>query len=104
MNAAKKADRAEIEAFVGSDALDRATGYGRRGRVYQSLLLDELKEKWRVAFQALADDPAHPEKRAPEDDLASEFTLRGIERPFDLVKDDIDRYRFAVDGVIEQMR
>jgi hypothetical protein len=49
-------------------------------------------------------DPAHPEKRALEDDLASEFTLRGIERPFDLVKDDIDRYRFAVDGVIEQMR
>jgi hypothetical protein len=82
----------DVESFVMSSALARAAEYAQRGRFFASVSQEQLVEKWCAAFRDLFD----PHKRALENDLASEFELRGIERPFDLVRDEIEVFTSAV--------
>ena len=47
---------------------------------------------------------ADQEKRRIEEDYSAEFELRGMERPDDLVKDDIERYLAHVADKLEAMK
>jgi len=55
-----------------------------------------------VAYREMADNPPDPHKRAAERDLASEFEFRGIERPFDLVREEFEKLKSFVDQMIKQ--
>jgi hypothetical protein len=55
-----------------------------------------------VAYREMADNPPDPHKRAIASDLASEFGIRGIECPFDLVRQEHERFTSFVDHWIKQ--
>ena len=94
--------RKDVESFVKNGAVNRAADYAQRGRIFQALSLDQLAEKWCASFRDMAADPFDPDKNAVEGDLSSEFVLRGIEPPFDSVREELDRYTSTVSRAFEQ--
>jgi hypothetical protein len=98
----KKPTNAELHDLLQSDAMDRTADYCRRGRAYGTLSAEELLEKFIAAFNAMADQPTDPDRRARESDLSSEFRLRGMEPPYELA--DQDRYNAAAEEAFARMR
>ena len=84
--------RDDVQAFVTSSAIDNIAAYAARGRAYRDLSEEQLIEQWCVAFEAMAVRPLDPATIGGETDLASEFALRGIERPWALVSEAVNRY------------
>jgi hypothetical protein len=84
----------EVRTFLASTQMDKAADYSARGREYQHLALDQLREAWIRAFRAMVDAgiPGDPAIRQRERDLVSEIELRGGKPPYSDVKDAVDRY------------
>jgi hypothetical protein len=94
----------DVESFLLSSAMNHAADYAQRGRLFAVLSQEQLTEKWIAAFREMARDPLDSTKRAYETELASEFELRNLERPFDLVREETKKYMSAVDRAIEQKK
>jgi hypothetical protein len=75
-----------------SKAADQQASYAARGREFEKLSGDDLTARWRLAFAAVADQPLEPTTEGLEADLASEFALRGIERPWHRVRGALERF------------
>jgi hypothetical protein len=95
--------KAEVQAFLASTQMDKTADYSARGRPYQHLAQNELLEAWIRAFKAIVDAgiPGDLVARHRERDLISEIKLRGIEPPYSMVQDAVDRFCSAVVGRVE---
>lgn len=100
----KRSPLKEVADFVARSATDRVTKYIRAGRAYQALSLDALNQSWCAATKDMADDPFDADKRELQDQLTSEFKVRGIEPPVALAQKDIERFCLKVSDSINQMR
>lgn len=96
--------RKEVESFITSEATDKVAAYAARGRKHEHLGDEELMIAWRAAFKHMADDVRDYERRAAEDDFKAEFVLRKKEPPYDLVRDDFERYIAETDRAIEELK
>ena len=92
----------DVESFLMNEAVEHASDYARRDRLFKSLSQEQLAHQWCAAFREMADNPPDPHKRAAERDLASEFEFRGIERPFDLVREEFEKLKSFADQMIKQ--
>ncbi len=100
----KKLRLKEVADFVSRSAIERVAKYIRAGRSHQALSLDALNQSWCAATKDMADDPFDAEKREFQDQLTSEFKVRGIEPPVALAQKDIERFCLKVSDSISQMR
>ncbi|OMI05515.1 hypothetical protein BSN85_24800 [Bradyrhizobium brasilense] len=91
----------DILNFSRSEEVDRTADYASRGRKHAGLSDDELKSQWVDAYRSLASDFINSEWWQIEGDFHSELLLRGIEAPFDLVKDDMRRLADGLDAAIQ---
>jgi hypothetical protein len=96
--------KADIMALLESDAMNMLAAYAARGRSHRTLSEGQLTNAWKQAFKNVANDSHLYEARAAEFDLASEFKLRGLEPPYDQVKDDVERFMSATEAAAEQLR
>jgi hypothetical protein len=89
--ARKKASaEAEMQAFLASKVVDQISDYSQRGRIYRGLSDEELLRSWESIWNELAIDAHDMKKRDIQADLASEFSLRKREPPWEVVRTQID--------------
>jgi hypothetical protein len=82
----------DVAGWLASTGSDRAADYAARGRKHQNLTSEELTAGWVHAFRRMADDVRDFERRAIHEDFKSEFSLRGSEPPYYLIREDFDRF------------
>jgi len=93
---------AEAEAFLRSQEMDKIENYSARGRAHQRVPQDELGKLWIAAFRTMVENPTDVEARRREQDLSSEFRLRGGGPPYAEVKDLVDRFCSSAIERLEQ--
>jgi hypothetical protein len=87
MNSDKDEPDKEVRAWVDSESVDSAANYAGRGRRFASLSDQELSSAWVQTLKGWAVDIHDSELRAKNRDYDAEFSLRGIEPPYDLVSE-----------------
>jgi hypothetical protein len=92
-------DKATIEAFLESKALDRTADYVRRGRAFSGLGTADLEANWAEAFRQWAACNARGEtcNSITLDDLLSEIGLRQLQPPLHLVRAEFDMLKGVQD-------
>jgi hypothetical protein len=90
--------------FLQSQSADRAATYAAGGREHARLSVEELQGQWVAAFRAMAADATDADLWSIHSDLDSEFILRGIEPPYSLVKDDLERFITSVDALVREQK
>jgi hypothetical protein len=90
------------EFAMASGDMQRIENYLSRGRKLESTEVEDLQKAFVAMFRAWGANPQW-DGRGELDDVRAEYTLRGIEPPFALVKDDIDRLAIAAAELIEDM-
>ena len=86
-----------------AETVDAAADYVRRGRAFRGLTDADLAGAWVAAFKAYSHNPAAAPFRLAFKDLGAEHDLRQIDPPFDLVREDLERFRAAAQQVFEQL-
>jgi hypothetical protein len=81
----------DLEGWLASRGSDRLADYAARGRKHQNLTIGELTAAWVHAFRSIVDKVRDPERRAIEEDFASELLLRKSEPPYELVREEFER-------------
>src|SRR5438874_11775669 len=97
-----QATKEERAPLLMNEAVEHTSDYARRGRLFKSLSQEQLAQQWCAAYREMADNPLDSYKRDVETDLASEFGLRGIECPFDLVREEHERFISFVEHWIKE--
>jgi hypothetical protein len=101
----KKRDiKNDVLGYLASSGADKLSDYAARGRKYRHLSAEDLTIAWKTAFRAMAGDVRSYERRAVEEDLKSEFLLRKIEPPYDLIREDMDRYAAEANRAIQELK
>jgi hypothetical protein len=77
----------DLLSWLQSSSVDHTADYVDRGRRYLSLQGAELLKQWKDALRLMATDPVQPEYRALYKDLGAEIELRGMEQPYDEVRE-----------------
>jgi hypothetical protein len=83
-----EADKA-VRSWIDSEPVDSVADYAERGRKYAALSDVELSSAWVQTIRASARDTHNKEQRTAQADYSAEFSLRGIDPPFNLVHDDM---------------
>jgi hypothetical protein len=94
----------DVEGWLASDATDKLADYAGRGRKHRHLSDEDLLSGWLAAFKLMADDVRDYERRAVEQDYNSEFFLRKKEPPYDLIREDFERYIAETSRAIEDLK
>lgn len=95
---------ADVRSFIESGQIDKIADYAKRGRLYAQLTDGELSEDWRQAVRVMAKDPFSFEPRRIEDDLRAEINLRGLQPPFDSVKEAFEEFISKVGEFHEELK
>lgn len=79
--------------LMANSASQRVKSYVDRGRLMQNLSDEELSAMMVWAFREFekASFKPHSKERLVIDDIGAEYDLRGQERPYHLVKDQVDK-------------
>lgn len=80
-----------ILALLNSKRVDEASQYVERGRPYQALSDNDLHEHWLRTMRAWGNNPRDQGLQKLQDDLSSEYLLRGREAPLEEVPDVLER-------------
>jgi len=91
----------DVEGWIVSGASDRLADYAARGRKHQGLTHEDLTTGWLHAFRRMADDVRDPERRAIEEDFKSELLLRKSEPPYNMVREEFERFIAETDRAIQ---
>jgi hypothetical protein len=87
MSSDKDESDEEVRSWVNSASVDSAANYANRGRIFAYLSDQELSSAWVQTLKGWAVDIHNSELRAKSRDYDAEFSLRGMEPPYDLVKE-----------------
>jgi hypothetical protein len=98
-------DEAEkaVLTWIGSEMADAAADYAARGRKFADLSVTELSNAWVQAFKACANSIHDHNLRSTQSDYASEFQLRGLVPPQELVQDDVETLTDNIKKWIESL-
>ena len=76
-----------LNAFIQSEEMNETANYLERGRLFERLSRQELEDAWARAFRTYQETRGQGQRELL--DLSAEFHLRGIEPPYDRVKDEV---------------
>jgi hypothetical protein len=85
-----------IQSWIESESVDDIAEYAARGRKFANLSDVELSEAWVRALKQSAKNFQNTRLRDIHSDYTSEFRLRRLEPPYDLVSDDLNKMTDAV--------
>ena len=88
--------RQEIRGWIESDSADDVADYAARGRRFCELSNAELSAAWVRSFKAAANNFRNKDLRDVTSDYTSEFRIRSLQPPYDLVDDDLNVMAAAV--------
>ncbi len=94
----------DVLGWLASSQSDDAANYASRGRIYGGLSNEKLSAHWVESFRKIASDIGNLNARAVNADLKSEFDLRSMEPPYDLVRDEFDAIMTAAAAVLDELR
>lgn len=94
----------DVDGWISSTATDRLADYAERGRKHRQLSDESLNAAWITAFRKMADDVTDADRRFQEEDFKSEILLRGREPPYDLIREEFERFIAETDRAIERLR
>ncbi|MEE7451531.1 hypothetical protein MRF4_29260 [Methylobacterium radiotolerans] len=81
--------------------LSRLQSYLERGRKLEGLSEELLQARWIEAARMWGQAPFDP--ATAMDEITAEYTLRKVEPPYDLVKDDIEKAITAITARTQEM-
>ena len=84
-----------VDAFLQHELMEEAAAYLRRGRRFATLPSDELRARWVAAFKELRTRGSEACKQEISD-LEAELRMRGIDPPFDAVRDELEAARAEI--------
>jgi hypothetical protein len=93
----------DLLSWMESNSVDHIADYVARGRRYLGLQDDELLNQWKDAVRLMATDPVQLEHRALCSDLGDEIKLRGMEQPYDEVKEIFEVYMRGMIAATEKL-
>jgi hypothetical protein len=93
----------EIDSWLENAQVDKIADYAQRGRCHAGLSDERLTELWKAAMRTLAANPSRGKVRA-EQDLSSEFRLRGTHPPFKEVKDELEILVHTISERVTRMK
>jgi hypothetical protein len=73
-----------ISSYIDNMSLEQLRDYVKRGRQFALMGIDNLNARWVESFNAWA--ISRDSNGQEWEDIAAEFTFRGLRPPFDLVK------------------
>jgi hypothetical protein len=85
-----------IQSWIESESVDDIAEYAARGRKFADLSDANLSEAWVRALKKSAKNFQNTRLRDTHSDYTSEFRLRRLEPPYDLVSDDLNKMTDAV--------
>jgi hypothetical protein len=85
-----------IQSWIESESVDDIAEYAARGRKFADLSDAELSEAWVRALKQYAKNFQNTRLRDTHSDYTSEFRLRRLEPPYDLVSGDLNKMTNAV--------
>jgi hypothetical protein len=91
----------EMQAWLASAQMDKLVDYLKRGAPYSALSEADLREEWKRSWRAMA--PTDRAELAKNSDLVCEFQRREAEPPYDLVRDDFERFMASSREGIDQV-
>jgi hypothetical protein len=91
-------------AWIENKPFEQAQAYARRGRRYESLATDEVKERWVVAFKRMVGDVRDTSLQREPNDLEAELTLRQEQPPFERVREEMDAFTAAAVAALEILK
>jgi hypothetical protein len=96
--------REDVASWLASDAADKVADYAARGRKHKKLTDEQLTTAWQTAFKNMTDDVRDCARRAVQEDLKSEFVLRGQAVPFASIRDIFERNNAETYRAINEFR
>jgi hypothetical protein len=90
-----------INSIIAEDNMENIRQYISRGRRFEHINIEALKQRWISAFKALASDIENYQALYEYIDADAEFQLRKIEPPRDTVKADTEKLVAAIPSKAE---
>jgi hypothetical protein len=90
-----------INSIIAEDNMENIRQYISRGRRFEHLNIEALKQRWISAFKALASDIENYQALYEYIDADAGFQLRKIEPPRDTVKADTEKLVAAIPSKAE---
>lgn len=94
----------DVVAFImAKGEMDRIQAYVDRGRKFERLSDERLRELMVPAYKAWAANVSDPTTGELTNDIGAEFAMRGVTPPYDLVAEEIDRGCEAIAALTAQL-
>lgn len=94
--------KAGVHSWLAENQMQDVRNYVSRGRSFESASIDQLNSEWVALMRDWAADPRQS-KNPRRTDIESEMTLRGLEPPYKLVKDELDTITRVAADAMEDM-
>ncbi|MBI3513990.1 MAG: hypothetical protein HY060_08010 [Proteobacteria bacterium] len=93
----------QADAFLRNISLETAQAYANRGRRHEHVPTEQLVDAWVVAFKIWTSDYQNALLRGFYEELEAELVLRGIEPPYERVKEAADKLRDIARQLIDNL-
>ncbi|HEX4712888.1 hypothetical protein [Phenylobacterium sp.] len=91
-----------VAAFLEDQEMKESAAYLSRGRRFETLTADQLREQWAAGYRAFATDAGRGDQEF--DDLRAELRLRGLDQPLDLVQAEFAALKARITAEYEIMK
>ena len=91
-------------AWIENKPFEQAQLYARRGRRYENVPTEEVKERWVAAFKRMVGDVRDTSLQREPNDLEAELILRQEQPPFARVREEMDAFTAAAVAALEILK
>jgi hypothetical protein len=91
-------------AWIENKPFEQAQAYARRGRRYEGLTTDEVKERWVAAVKRMIANVRDTSLQGEPNDLEAELTLRQEQPPFERVREEMDAFTAAAVAALQILK
>jgi hypothetical protein len=91
-------------AWIANKPFEQAQAYARRGRHYETLTTDEVKERWVSAIKRMIANVRDASLQREPNDLEAELTLRQEQPPFERVRQEMEAFTAAAVAALEILK
>ena len=94
--------KAGFHSWLAKGRMQQVRDYVGRGRGLENVPIDQLRGEWVAFMRAWVTDP-HEFRNPKRADIESEFTLRGLELPYEMVVDEFEAVTRFISNAMENM-
>jgi hypothetical protein len=94
--------KAGFHSWLAEGRMQQVRDYSSRGRSLESTPVAQLQGEWVALMRAWVTNP-HEFRNPKRADIESEFTLRGLEPPYEMVVDEFEAVTRFISDAMENM-